>query len=113
MVRISIILVDGELLAWGDNTYGELGTEKGLFIEHPQKVVFFAQKIKKITTGARHSLVIDEFNKVYAFGDNSEGQCTNGGTRIVNPTPIHFESKDMIIDIFSGYSHCVIMTGII
>lgn len=84
-----------------------------MFIEHPTKVVFFAQKIRKITTGARHSLVIDEFNKVYAFGDNSEGQCTSGGTRIVNPTPIHFESKDMIIDIFSGYSHCVLMTGII
>ena len=99
-------------MSWGDNTYGELGIENSLFAEHPIKLTFFEQKIKKITTGARHSLILDEFNKVFAFGDNSEGQCTGAGTRIVTPTHIQFESKELVMDIYSGYSHCVLLTGI-
>lgn len=102
---------EGQLLAWGDNTYGELGIEKSLFVEHPTLVKSFEQKIKKITAGARHSLVMDENNKVWAFGDNSEGQCTGEGTRLVIPQEIHFESKEKIVDIFSGYSHCLLLTG--
>ena len=82
-----------------------------MFVETPSKVKFFNQKIKKITSGARHSLIMDEFNEVYAFGDNSEGQCTSIGTRVVTPTKINFESKELIKDIYSGYSHCILLTG--
>ena len=85
--------------------------ENSIFVEQPTKIVFFNQKIIKITAGARHSLVIDDANNVFAFGDNSEGQCTGHNTRYTVPTKIQFESKETISDIFSGYSHCILISS--
>jgi len=61
--------------------------------------------------GARHSLVLLENGVVYAFGDNSESQCTGNLTRYPKPVKINWESKELIVDIFSNYNHCVFVTS--
>jgi len=50
--------------------------------------------------------------ELYAFGDNSDGQCTGFCTRYAVPTKIVFEKKEKIIDIFCGYNHCIILLRI-
>jgi alpha-tubulin suppressor-like RCC1 family protein len=50
--------------------------------------------------------------ELYAFGDNSDGQCTGFCTRYAVPTKIVFEKKEKIIDIFCGYNHCMILLRI-
>ena len=64
--------------------------------------------IKKISTGARHSMVLCTNGELYCFGDNSDGQCS-GFEKVINePTLIEFEDEDeFIIDIKAGFNHSI------
>ena len=64
--------------------------------------------IKKISTGARHSMVLCTNGELYCFGDNSDGQCS-GIEKVINePTLIEFEDEDeFIIDIKAGFNHSI------
>jgi hypothetical protein len=46
---------------------------------------------------------------LYAFGDNSEGQCAGALTRYPYPVKIEVESREKIIDVYSGYNHNLIV----
>ena len=65
-------------------------------------------KIKKLSTGARHSMVLCTNGELYCFGDNSDGQCS-GFEKVINePTLIEFEDEDeFIIDINAGFNHSI------
>ena len=64
--------------------------------------------ILKLSTGARHSMVLCSNGELYFFGDNSDGQCS-GFEKIVNePTLIEFEDEDeFIVDIKAGFNHSI------
>ena len=64
--------------------------------------------IKKISTGARHTMVLCTNGELYCFGDNSDGQCS-GFEKVINePTLIEFEDEDeFIIDIKAGFNHSI------
>lgn len=94
----------------GDNNYGELGIPDCSFTQEPKKVTFFDEKklkVLKVCTGARHTLVLTHNNKVYAFGDNSEGQCSGFDTTYNVPTKVKFMGRDRIVDIYTGYNHSI------
>ena len=64
--------------------------------------------IKKISTGARHSMVLCTNGELYCFGDNSDGQCSGFEKVIDEPTLIEFEDEDeFIIDIKAGFNHSI------
>ena len=71
---------------------------------------FFENKLKiiKISSGARHSLVLCEGGKVYCFGDNSDSQCC-GLEKIVSiPTLVRFNDfNEVIVDIKAGFNHSI------
>lgn len=46
---------------------------------------------------------------MYTFGDNSEGQCTGFHTRYSTPFKVEFETKEKIVDVYSGYNHNIII----
>ncbi len=71
----------------------------------------FEDTICKIATGARHSLVLLKNGELYAFGDNSDGQCTGYTTRYPTPVKINFDNREKIIDVYSGYNSCLIILG--
>jgi alpha-tubulin suppressor-like RCC1 family protein len=64
----------GYVYTWGDNTYGELGLPQVRRADVPQCVPNLTEIID-IAAGARHALVLSSQGVIYAFGDNSEGQC--------------------------------------
>lgn len=103
----------GSLYAVGDNTYGEIGIEDSINTDKVKEVKYFEEKnlskISKIAVGSRHSLVLLKDGDLYAFGDNSDGQCTGFSTRYAIPTKIIFDQKEKIVDIFCGYNHCMIL----
>ena len=41
----------------------------------------------------------------YAFGDNSEGQCTGNNVRYLSPIKIEIDAREKVVDIYSGYNH--------
>jgi alpha-tubulin suppressor-like RCC1 family protein len=86
----------GQLYAWGDNYYGELGspTNNGTSypVATPTPVVLPGQAggVTQVAAGAYHSLALTAGGQLYAFGDNADGQLGNNDnttTAIANPTP--------------------------
>lgn len=104
------MIADGNIYAIGDNTYGELGLSSTATAETFTKIEYeFPSPIKKITTGARHSMILLNNGELYAFGDNSEGQCTGNNTRYVSPNKIEIDARDKIVDVHSGYNHNLVV----
>ena len=65
-------------------------------------------KIKKISSGARHSLVLCEEGKVYCFGDNSDSQCCGLEKIVAIPTLVRFNDfNEEIVDIKAGFNHSI------
>jgi alpha-tubulin suppressor-like RCC1 family protein len=113
MVNLYVnLLENSELYSIGENTYGELGVD-GVLITDNQLVHLksFEQPVTKIAVGARHSLILLKNGDLYAFGDNSDSQCTGYTDRYPTPIKITFNNIDTIIDIYSGYNHCLIVLG--
>ena len=62
----------------------------------------------KMTSGARHTLVLCSNGKLYSFGDNSDGQCCGLEKLVEGPTQVEFENpKEFIVDICCGFNHSI------
>jgi len=82
--HVAFIDPEGKVWTFGDNKYGQLGHEfeKERFIPTPVGVIrCSAAKIptraKAIATGLNHTVVLDENNDVWTFGENHLGQLGN------------------------------------
>ena len=65
-------------------------------------------KIIKISSGARHSLVLCEGGQVYCFGDNSDCQCCGLEKIVSTPTLVKFNDfNEFIVDIKAGFNHSI------
>ena len=102
------------ILLIGHGEYGEFGLENTIDLTEKGKYLindFFNKnniEISKISTGARHSLVLSTDNKVYCFGDNSDGQCCGFEKIVTLPSLIKFGNNDEpIIDIKAGFNHSI------
>jgi len=87
----------GQLYAFGDNTYGQLGSTVGNGAPSPNPTPALVSlpgatgAITQISAGAYHSLALTSTGQLYAFGGNFEGQlgtAINLGTNAANPTPL-------------------------
>jgi len=78
-----ILLKDGTLLAWGDNTFGQLGIATSDNVNTPTEVVDASQEklrnIVSIATGANFTVAINTQGHILSWGDNAMGQL-NGIT---------------------------------
>ena len=110
-----VLSTDNEIYCLGDNSYKELGMGsfsmndfqkfRYKFIEQNRE----KKKIKKISVGARHILLLFESGELYCVGDNSEGQCCGATSSCVFPAKIELNSKKRIIDCYAGYNHNLII----
>lgn len=71
------------LLAWGHESYGELGYGTASINEHKPKIIS-SDNWKYVAVGKYHSMAIHDNGKLYACGLNSSGQLGNGTTTNVN-----------------------------
>lgn len=98
------LISDGTVWAWGNNRYGQLGD--GSTIEQkrtPVQVMNVANTIR-IATRGWHSLALSSDGKVFAWGNNSNGQLGDG-TRSEQNIPVEVKELDDITDISSGWQH--------
>ena len=112
----SCIVQDEEDEIWGlsDNSYKELGYKPGLRNKfEPFKCKSTEEereiKIKKISVGARHLLILLDNGELFALGDNSEGQCGGTNTTYASPTKVEINNKNKIIDCYAGYNHNLVI----
>ncbi|CAK1544160.1 unnamed protein product [Leptosia nina] len=101
-------LEDGQLLAWGRNSYGQLGTDKGsegkiINITLPDK-----RQVKDIVLGSEHTVCLATDNTLWAWGWNEHANTgTSLGDFIFHPTciPLKLEIDSKITQIYAGGAH--------
>lgn len=63
------------LVAWGDNSSGQLGLCHYRLTSTFEDVVFFNDtKVRSVSGGESHTIVLTERRLIFAFGSNSDGQ---------------------------------------
>ena len=80
------VRVRGSVLAWGDNTTGDLGTGDFLRSLFPKAVIAPSgvagplENVVQVAGGAGFSLALTADGKVYSWGDDTYGQLGDGNT---------------------------------
>lgn len=112
MCRNSALYLDKNhnLYGIGDNTYGELGKKDMSTTKFNQINLGINKKIKikQISNGARHILILLENGDLYCMGDNSEGQCFTYSLRLNTPTKVDC-IEEKVEKIYSGETHNMII----
>ena len=109
---------DGEVFAWGSNSYGKLGTEAWQDSSVPLPVdtrgVLRGKVVTAISAGHRHSLALTSDGEVFAWGSNSNGQLGNGGETESRP-PVRVDTSGAlagkrVVAIAAGEDHSMALT---
>lgn len=99
----AFINYDGQAYLWGNNSYGQLGTDNLEYSDEPMRI-FLPTITVDISLGSYHTLILLENGDVYACGRNSFGQLGNGTTE-PSGRPIKIESLPKIQAISAGAFH--------
>eukprot|EP00466_Bigelowiella_natans_P018094 jgi/Bigna1/138530/aug1.45_g13238 len=107
----SVVLAEnGDVYAFGSNEYGQCGTDQNVRINEdgekergpilsPVKIAVpsHASRIVSVSAGYAHTILTDDKDKVFVFGQNANGQLGIGKSSysdepldVVVPTPIEF-----------------------
>jgi alpha-tubulin suppressor-like RCC1 family protein len=80
--HVMALMSNGEVYAWGDNTYGQLGIgTKDKFLTSMAKVAGLeGRKIRRIACGNRHTLFVDHNGDALACGSDQWLQLGRGET---------------------------------
>jgi alpha-tubulin suppressor-like RCC1 family protein len=99
----AMILQDGALFLWGDNTYGQLGPGGSDYLDSPRRVDLPAKAVA-VSLGSDHTLILTEDGSVYTMGRNTFGQLGNGST-LPSDGPAKVEGLPPVQSIAAGSWH--------
>ncbi len=108
-----IIAEDGNLYSFGDNIYGQLGLGNNTNTNIPTLVTVQDDlKVKVVSCGKLHTVIIAEDGNLYSFGDNSSGQLGLGDDTFEEnlPTLVTIPGGLKVKMVSCGDSHTVIIT---
>ncbi|MFZ0665803.1 MAG: hypothetical protein WAM97_08600 [Acidimicrobiales bacterium] len=75
------LLKNGEVLAWGNNKWGQLGNDSNTNSDVPVEVKFVGNPvITTVATEGATSFALDSSGNLYAWGDNSKGEYGDGSS---------------------------------
>ena len=83
---------DGNLFAWGDNTFGQLGDGT---TENRHIPTFIMDDVVYVAAGDIHTLAIRSDGSLWAWGDNGHGQLGDGTTE-TRHVPVHIMDGVML-----------------
>lgn len=105
-----ILRADGSVWAYGDNTYGQLGTGNVTSNDTVQKINFENDvRIVQIAVGESHSVALDENGQVWVWGRNNYYQLGNSNLSLSN-TPVKVELPNKVVKIASGNNQVFVIT---
>jgi alpha-tubulin suppressor-like RCC1 family protein len=103
----------GQVLAWGDNTYGQLGNGTTASSSTPVQVSLpSGTNATAIASGLYQSMALTSTGKVLTWGYNLNGQLGNG--TILNsstPVPVSLPPGTTVTGIAGGYLHSLALTS--
>lgn len=99
---------NGEVWAWGQNFYGQLGNGMGtgtfLQQEIPVKIAGL-QDVVAVTAGREHSVALKRDGRVMVWGRNTFGQLGLGETTDINSVPRQVPGLVNVVEISAGDYH--------
>ena len=110
----------GRVLAWGNNSHGQLGNGTYTYSRTPVPVSLPLGPrgqptiVTAIAAGALHSLALTTGGQVLAWGDNTYGQLGNGGSGTLSNTPVFATlplSTTVVTAIAGGGIHSLALTS--
>ena len=111
--HVLVIGSDGNVYAWGNNAYGQLGIDNGgLTVTAPTLVESLRNKnVISVSAGRYFSLALTEGGQVYSFGANNRLQLgyelANSAAYSATPTPITALSTVFITQISAGHESAI------
>ncbi len=108
-----IITEDGNLYSFGDNSYGQLGLRlrKGRRTTPTLVASLGSLKVKAVSCGLVHTVIIMENSNFYSFGRNDAGQLGLGDTTDKNvPTLVTALAGLRVKAVSCGSEHTIIIT---
>lgn len=91
------LTLNGEVYAWGENSYGQLGlgdTSKRTLSK--KEKINLPEKVTDISVGQNFVIALGESGKVYGWGDNSSGVLSDEIGSIKNPVEVESEISEIV-----------------
>jgi alpha-tubulin suppressor-like RCC1 family protein len=103
----------GSVLAWGNNTFGQLGNGGWTDSTIPVPVNLPSGKtITAVAGGAWHSLALTSTGSLLAWGYNGNGELGNGTlTGSTVPVPVSLPAGTTVTAVAAGYGHSLALTS--
>ncbi|XP_076041418.1 RCC1 and BTB domain-containing protein 1-like isoform X2 [Oratosquilla oratoria] len=104
---------EGEVLAWGQNNYGQVGSGTTTNQPTPRKVIasLSSRRVVDIACGQTSSMAVMDNGEVYGWGYNSNGQLGLGNSvNQHNPCRVAALEGLVITKIVCGYSHTLALS---
>ncbi|MEL6135238.1 MAG: hypothetical protein AAFR59_17915, partial [Bacteroidota bacterium] len=102
-------LLNGRIMAFGDNRAGQLGLGNNAVTNFPFEITTLPNS-QKVAAGFNHSLAISNAGQLYAWGENAQGQLGIGNTQNQN-APQLINNLPTILDVAAGEGHTVALTN--
>ena len=106
---------DGTVLAWGSETYGQLGNgaiNGGIYADQPTPIPVLGlgagSGVIAIDAGYDHNLALRADGSILSWGDDQFGQLGDGETREGKPGPVavsDLESGSGVVAVSAGLTH--------
>jgi hypothetical protein len=106
----AIVDVNGNVWAWGDNTYGQLGQGAAGGASGAPVHVVIPVPVVSVAVGCYHMLAMTAGGQVYGWGRNLEGQIGLGNTLPQN-SPVQNGALSNIAALAAGAFHSVALVG--
>lgn len=81
------VLADGRLLAWGNNSQGQLGLGQAVRQPNPAAAVVVANGLVAVAAGHDWSAALGQDGTLWTWGSNYEGSLGDGG-KVNQPQPV-------------------------
>lgn len=111
-------LENADLYAWGDNSFGQLGTGDSKPAQGMVRVRLPSSRkseIKSIVSGGFHNLLLDQNGLVYSWGKNNFGQLGLGkdvGHMVYQPVLVKALQGDFLVEkVVAGQAFTLAMTS--
>jgi alpha-tubulin suppressor-like RCC1 family protein len=95
---------DGAVFAWGDNTYGQLGTGDTTSLGTPTRVSGLTD-VLLLAAGERHGLAMDRSGAAWSWGQNLHGELGTRKSATLVPTPELVPSFYSMTEVAAGGYH--------
>jgi len=96
---------DGTVLAWGDDSDGQLGNDATLANKYIAVQVSGISDIVAVSAGGYHSVALKSDGTVWAWGSDRYGQLGDDATRADKATPVQVSGISDIVAVSAGYGH--------